>query len=1085
VFPPGAPLSSRRLIRSSCYAGLQVAAGEFLTQAIATYSEVLVIAPSRGAADDFVRNHCGSGVKGVHRTTLTGLAVDLASAPLAEAGLAPLTRIAGEAITARVIHGLTGRIPYYQRVAHTPGLARAVAATLYELRMAGIDANAVAHTGLPGKDVALIAAGYEQQLERASLADFPILLQHARAVAEAGGHRFSGIPVILLGAAIETRRARDLVQAVIGRSPSVFAAYLRGDEQSGATYADLLGVAGEDIPDAAPETTLRRIRTYLFAADLPDRRSTDETLDYFSAAGEGLECVEIARRIRALAAAGMAFDRMAILLRSPERYQPLVEEALRRAGIPAWFSRGVARPDPAGRAFLALLACASERCSASRFAEYLSLGQASAVDAPPSDPGAARVTPEDEILAAMRRDRDPEQNAPAAPDGTSDPDVFQAPGGWEKLLVDAAVIGGRERWARRLKGLEQEMLIKAASIKDPDDAQRMYLERYIEKLQTLERFALPLIERLDSLPEQASWGVWLGHLEELARVSLRRPETVLSLLSELQSMDEVGPVQIDEVYDVLSDRLRFLRREPPARRYGRVFVGGIEEARACSFEAVFLPGLAEGVFPRKTLEDPILLDTYRAQLDRKLMLQEDRVSRERLLLHIAAASAKSRLIFSYPRIDVANSRPRVPSFYALEIARAALGRLPELREFEKTAGDSAPSRLDWPAPLNPREAIDDAEFDLSYLARFSGRERDAIRARGRYLIEANTCLVRHLRTRASRWRPKWSTSDGLVAVDNSPARAILEQHRLAARSYSPSALQHYSACPYRFALYAIHQLRERDEAVAIEQMDPLTRGELFHRVQFELFRTLDAQGLLPLSPERLAEVSRIADAVLNRLAAEYQERLAPAIPRVWNTEIEDMRSDLRGWLQHIASDVEWQPAYFEFAFGLKHDEDRDPRSAAEPARLDEGVVLRGSIDLIERHTARGSFRVTDHKTGKAPDDLPQYVGGGAVLQPLLYAMAAGKLLGAPVESGRLSYCTQRGGYAAIEIPVTPQARARVQRVLETIDDAIRGGFLPAAPQRDACGRCDYRAACGPYEERRTARKHPGRVEPLVELRNMP
>jgi CRISPR/Cas system-associated exonuclease Cas4 (RecB family) len=206
---------------------------------------------------------------------------------------------------------------------------------------------------------------------------------------------------------------------------------------------------------------------------------------------------------------------------------------------------------------------------------------------------------------------------------------------------------------------------------------------------------------------------------------------------------------------------------------------------------------------------------------------------------------------------------------------------------------------------------------------------------------------------------------------------------------------------------------------------------------------------------------------------------------VWNTEIEDMRSDLRGWLQHIASDVEWQPAYFEFAFGLKHDEDRDPRSAAEPARLDEGVVLRGSIDLIERHTARGSFRVTDHKTGKAPDDLPQYVGGGAVLQPLLYAMAAGKLLGAPVESGRLSYCTQRGGYAAIEIPVTPQARARVQRVLETIDDAIRGGFLPAAPQRDACGRCDYRAACGPYEERRTARKHPGRVEPLVELRNMP
>jgi ATP-dependent exoDNAse (exonuclease V) beta subunit len=85
--------------------------------------------------------------------------------------------------------------------------------------------------------------------------------------------------------------------------------------------------------------------------------------------------VEIARRVHRLAREeGVAFDQVAILLRSPERYQPMVEDALRRAGVPAYFSHGSARPDPGGRAFLALLACASERLSASRFAEYLSLG---------------------------------------------------------------------------------------------------------------------------------------------------------------------------------------------------------------------------------------------------------------------------------------------------------------------------------------------------------------------------------------------------------------------------------------------------------------------------------------------------------------------------------------------------------------------------------------------------------------------------------------------------------------------------------------------------------------------------------------
>ena len=42
-------------------------------------------------------------------------------------------------------------------------------------------------------------------------------------------------------------------------------------------------------------------------------------------------------------------------------------------------------------------------------------------------------------------------------------------------------------------------------------------------------------------------------------------------------MAEVGPVGLDEVAGVLSERLRFLRDEPPLRRYGHVFVSGIDD----------------------------------------------------------------------------------------------------------------------------------------------------------------------------------------------------------------------------------------------------------------------------------------------------------------------------------------------------------------------------------------------------------------------------------------------------------------------------------------------------------------------------
>jgi len=61
------------------------------------------------------------------------------------------------------------------------------------------------------------------------------------------------------------------------------------------------------------------------------------------------------------------------LLRDSERYQPFLEEALRRAGIPAHFSRGVVRPIQPARLFL--LACARDGCSGTRFSEYLSLRQ--------------------------------------------------------------------------------------------------------------------------------------------------------------------------------------------------------------------------------------------------------------------------------------------------------------------------------------------------------------------------------------------------------------------------------------------------------------------------------------------------------------------------------------------------------------------------------------------------------------------------------------------------------------------------------------------------------------------------------------
>src|SRR5207245_2314658 len=100
----------------------------------------------------------------------------------------------------------------------------------------------------------------------------------------------------------------------------------------------------------------------------------------------------------------------------------------------------------------------------------------------------------------------------------------------------------------------------------------------------------------------------------------------LETLAELEPMSPVGPVDLYEVQLVLTPRLRELQVAPPRRRYGAVFVGSTDAARGMSFDVVFVPGLAEKLFPRKVLEDAILLDDQRGMVDGAgLITQRDRV----------------------------------------------------------------------------------------------------------------------------------------------------------------------------------------------------------------------------------------------------------------------------------------------------------------------------------------------------------------------------------------------------------------------------------------------------------------------------
>ena len=1101
------------------------AAGEFV-RGFAVGTEVLLVGATRDAVDDFVRGLMvqGGATFGLHRFSLMQLAVQLAALRLAEQGLVPASGFGAEVLAAHCAFEAEreGALAYFSPVVRLPGFGRALARTLNELRLARVSAEALAPLGARGADLGRLLARFDARLRSSKVADRALLFATAEQALRDGsavGH--IGRPLLLLDVELSSPLERDLVAALCAHAPAVLATVPPGDEVTHAAFERLRapprsaaagtapGAAQDARDGAAADRSLERLRVHLFSDSTPAAAALDDSVRVFSAPGEARESVEIARYLLDEARAGVPFDQMAVLVRNPESYTPLLQTAFRRAEIPAYFARGTRLPDPAGRALLALLATRAEGLSAQRFAEYLSFGQTPLLDAdgapPQSDPEAGWMQPLDEALgsaAATAVVPDPELadalDAAAQDAAAGGERELRAPWRWEALLVDASVIGRLERWQRRLPGLAAELALRQAELGrvEPDSPALDGIERQRKELERLTRFALPLIAQLAALPDSALWGRWLAELGALAPRVLRRPERGLRVVGELAPHAEGGPVALDGGQNGLSERLGYLEQDPPAQRYGRVFVGAPELARGRSFARVFVPGLAARMFPQRPREDPLLLDAQRAQLSPELCTQLGRGQRERLLLRLAVSAARERLYLSYPRVETVEGRPRVTSFYGLDVARAAQGSIPDPERFERDAAQVANARMAWPAPPDARRAIDAVEHDLATLwALLHPAQSDADPAgRARYLLELNPHLGRSLRTRFARWEQRhWSERDGLVRRTPELA-AALDAQRLHQRAYSVSALERYAVCPYKFLLSAVFRLTPRKSLAPSEPLDPLTRGNLLHRVQAETLRALAQRGLLPLDPERPSSAAdAVLDEVLGDVAEDFRDKLDPPIRRVWDDELAALRSDLAAWLRSTAAaSPRWQPLHCEYGFGMPVGEGRDAQSRPEAVKLAvRDALLRGSIDLIERSVDGSALRITDYKTGAVDTKEGLIIAGGERLQPVLYALVAETALGTPVSESRLFYCTTRGGFSERVVPMTAGAalpaspRSAGALVLEVIDNAIADGFLPPAPRKGACERCDFRSVCGPYEEERALRKAQDKLGPLLNLRGVP
>ena len=149
-----------------------------------TGAEVLLIAATRGAADDLARDIARSqpATFGLHRFSLTHVAACLAATRLAERGLTPRPS-SGRTPSPRAPRSrrtARERWKYSGPVAEMPGFPPSLSRTLTDLRMSASSSGALAKAGESGPDLAALYDGASAQFDAGGSADRAALFATAQ-----------------------------------------------------------------------------------------------------------------------------------------------------------------------------------------------------------------------------------------------------------------------------------------------------------------------------------------------------------------------------------------------------------------------------------------------------------------------------------------------------------------------------------------------------------------------------------------------------------------------------------------------------------------------------------------------------------------------------------------------------------------------------------------------------------------------------------------------------------------------------------------------------------------------------------------
>ncbi len=989
---------------------------------------LLVVAPSRALADRLERLlsvEKGLPLLGVHFHTFHSVA----AAIVEDGGFPDGTLMSDPLFHDAVVDSVLDEAPSLgiAKELRPRALAAAVRASLRDLADAGVDPAVLAENFgdeiLRGEAderarfVALLSllAAYEKKLERLRVLRPSAMVRRAAELAPSSAWLGGFREVLYYGFYDLTGLQADAFDAVTSSRPSrLYFPYRKG--HPAYRFADeffevkLAGRAPVDLsrPGGAG-TALGPALDALFDPAAPPAKADPARVRVVSASGARDEAWAAAKEASRLVEAGVPCAEIAVVARSLEPYRAALAEAFAAEGLELDLSGGepILR-HPLAKACLDLLTL-RRRDFPARGVEDLASSPYFASARP------ARVALWRRLIEALgvragwlqwRGKLEPRATGPVE---LYPHRVREGRTGFAVPAADAAAL-----W-EFLAGVRDSLGGPAAPWSKRAEEARRLLDAHLE----LPDGASPA--------ERGAWSAVRGALDEAA------------------AFDRLGTAcSWDGFLDVFERKLAGATRAVGAGGLGVRALDAMD-ARGQRCSAVILIGLKEKLFPRRIQEDPILRDAARAALrhpagywiGRKAAGHEE----ERLLFALAAASARERLILIYPRSDE-SGRAEVPSTYLRELCRAA--------------GLPAPGEEDaWRVPRPPAERLRGlpparrTPAEAALLCALEGEDPPEILEKAGVPARALAEGLRLAAALNAGGGP--GARDGMVPP---PAAALAGWRK---SGLSPTALDEYAACPFKFFASRVLGLDEREEGGERGELTAAARGQVYHSALERFYRTLP-EAAWSGRADPLAHL----EAVLAETFAENDWRALGLYPLLWEASRREMSAHLRAFAAWDAARLRaggFRPRLYEARlFG-------EPEGGAPG-----GLPWRGVADRVDADEGGKLFRVADYKTresGRWRKGLAFLAAEGESHQiPFYAALAAGALgEGWSFAGGELLFIeAEDDGDRAMVLSPEEWSRARgpfLAKLAEKVEAIGRGRF-PISPEdgeRGHCSWCDFPTLC--------------------------